>query len=449
MFVGDHPFEVYYRDMRMRFEFSNALLSSGEGMDLYFTWGITPVDNGNWLNPFSMGHLVLEPFDPFSPDAQKWMVDFCEALKNESFIAESMRDVACSYNVHWDVLEDECFYPLLNTSIYPCCQSQTPANSSLFADCLPYCVLINGYNTGLTLGNHVFDAQNDVKAFTIQISSSEPFSAVFSVMKDFYNVLNDFMKAALQTAPSSLERGFFYGPFEFYDLQAFLVQGTYISLMLSMAIALFFLFITTWNGWISVYAIITIFFCITVVVACLVGMGWELNVVESAIVTLAVGLSIDFTIHYGVAYIQSEEQSREAKVHEALVRVGSSVSMAALTTFVAGLSLMPSRLIAYRQFGSFLMIVVVMSWLYATFLLLPVCQIIGPPVCGRSVEPEPSVPEVFYDAYNNETEFDLEELPTEIPRQSNLKDEISVVSEGKDDQNDSDLVCKESFSTPL
>lgn len=416
MFVGDHPFEVYNRDMRDRFEFSNPLLDSGNGMEVYFTWGVTPVDNGDWLNAFSRGYLVLESFDYSSPEAQEFLVNFCESLKNESFIAKSMLDIECSYSAHWEILKGECFYPVFNASISPCCQSQTPVADPRFSTCLPYCIVANGLKYGPTIGYHIFDADNNVEAFVMNLTSNRPLSAVFSIMQEFYEELDVFTREAMKTAPVGLQQGWFYSFFDFYDLQANLVQGTYISMFLSMLIALFFLLVTTWSGWISAYSIIVIFFCIQVVIACLVGMGWQLNIVESATVTLAVGLSIDFTIHYGVAYIQSEEKTRAGKVQEALIRVGSSVSMAAFTTFVAGAAMMPARLIAYRQFSSFLMIVVVMSWLYATFLLLPVCQLIGPPLCVKeSQDPDPDSDrdaKTFYDAYA-ETELDVETLPPE------------------------------------
>ena len=94
--------------------------------------------------------------------------------------------------------------------------------------------------------------------------------------------------------------------------------------------------------------------------------------------TLSVGLSIDFTIHYGVAYLYSPASTRAAKVQEAFARVGAPVAMAAFTTFLAGLAMHPGRIIAYKQFSVFLMIVMPMSWSYATFLLQSICVVIGP-----------------------------------------------------------------------
>ena len=38
--------------------------------------------------------------------------------------------------------------------------------------------------------------------------------------------------------------------------------------------------------------------------------GWELNILESVVVTLAIGLSVDFTLHYGIMYTLAADTDR-------------------------------------------------------------------------------------------------------------------------------------------
>jgi predicted RND superfamily exporter protein len=72
-------------------------------------------------------------------------------------------------------------------------------------------------------------------------------------------------------------------------------------------------------------------------VGALVLQGWELNVLESMTISLAVGLSIDYVIHLGVAFkMTSRCAPWRSRVCETLARVGSAVTMAALTTFLTG-----------------------------------------------------------------------------------------------------------------
>ena len=39
---------------------------------------------------------------------------------------------------------------------------------------------------------------------------------------------------------------------------------------------------------------------------------------------------------------------------------------------------MPAKVLAYFQLGQFLMLVMVFSWLYSTFIFLSICTMIGP-----------------------------------------------------------------------
>ena len=45
---------------------------------------------------------------------------------------------------------------------------------------------------------------------------------------------------------------------------------------------------------------------------------------------------------------------------------------------LSGLMMMPAKVLAYFQLGQFLMLVMVFSWLYSTFIFLSICTMIGP-----------------------------------------------------------------------
>ncbi len=153
---------------------------------------------------------------------------------------------------------------------------------------------------------------------------------------------------------------------------------------LSVVVAFSVMLMTTWNIIISLYAIISIAGTIFVTVGSLVLLGWELNVLESVTISVAVGLSVDFAVHYGVAYRLAPEPDREGKVVFSLSRMGSAIAMAALTTFVAGAMMMPSTVLAYTQLGTFLMLIMCVSWAFATFFFQCMCRCLGPQgTCGQ------------------------------------------------------------------
>lgn len=200
----------------------------------------------------------------------------------------------------------------------------------------------------------------------------------------------------LQDAPEGLSHGWFISNLEFYDLQDSLSDGTLVAMALSVAVAFSVMLLTTWNVVISLYAIASIAGTIFVTVGSLVLLGWELNVLESVTISVAVGLSVDFAVHYGVAYRLAPDTNREGKVVFSLGRMGSAIAMAAFTTFVAGAMMMPSDVLAYTQLGTFMMLIMCVSWAFATFFFQCLCRCLGPQgACGQIPLPKKLQCQVF------------------------------------------------------
>ncbi len=69
---------------------------------------------------------------------------------------------------------------------------------------------------------------------------------------------------------------------------------------------------------------------------------------------------------------------RFRRIKNSLIRVGSAVFIAGFTSFLAGLSMAPSKLTSFSQMGYFLMLIMFVSWLYATWFFLPLLSFLGP-----------------------------------------------------------------------
>ena len=69
---------------------------------------------------------------------------------------------------------------------------------------------------------------------------------------------------------------------------------------------------------------------------------------------------------------------RFRRIKNSLIRVGSAVFIAGFTSFLAGLSMAPSKLTSFSQMGFFLMLIMFVSWLFATWFFLPLLSFIGP-----------------------------------------------------------------------
>lgn len=180
-------------------------------------------------------------------------------------------------------------------------------------------------------------------------------------------------------APVGMKQGWFVSDLRFYDLQHTIAESTISALLLSMIMSLLVLFLVTLDVLVSLFAVLSVTCTIFVTMAILLLCGWELNVLESVAISTSIGLAVDFSLHYSVSYrLAPNNFSREEAVKFALHRMCGPTAMGALTTALAGAFMLPSSVLAYIQIGSFLIAVMSISWIYATFFLMPVLCVAGP-----------------------------------------------------------------------
>ena len=68
--------------------------------------------------------------------------------------------------------------------------------------------------------------------------------------------------------------------------------------------------------------------------------------------------------------------------------MGGPVTMAAVTTLIPGLCMLPSRVLAYVQIGSFIIVLMLTSWCFATFFFQAFLRILGPSALSISIPEE-------------------------------------------------------------
>ncbi|XP_041720847.1 protein dispatched homolog 1 [Coregonus clupeaformis] len=389
VFRSSHPFERYDAEYKKLFMFERVHHGEDLHMPITIIWGVTPVDNGDPLNPKNKGKLMLDKtFNIASPASQLWILNFCQKLRNQSFVFQSEEQdfTSCFIETFKQWMENrDCE----EASVYPCCsQSTFPYKQDVFELCIKRAIMELDRSTSFHLDSKTpgprFDINDTIRAIVLEFKSTYLFTLAYEKMHQFYHEVDTWIQEELKNAPDGLSYGWFVSNLEFYDLQDSLSDGTLIAMALSVVVAFVVMLLTTWNIIISLYAILSIAGTIFVTVGSLVLLGWELNVLESVTISVAVGLSVDFAVHYGVAYRLAPEPDREGKVVFSLGRMGSAIAMAALTTFVAGAMMMPSTVLAYTQLGTFMMLIMCISWAFATFFFQCMCRCLGPQgTCGQ------------------------------------------------------------------
>lgn len=378
VFRQEHLMERYDQGLKETFWFERSVRENKPYLPLTFVWGVLATDKGSQFDPYDRGISELDTnFNPSTPHAQVWLRHFCLQLRQTHFYKKV------------DFIEyNNCFIehfilymksPCINGESVCCNQRSFPYRENLFNICIKKYVVIrqntfvwDKYTPGVRFLN------NDMKALIIQFSSNFTDADKYEEVKLFYKSVNDWFAGQLSNAPVGIQKGWFISEFQYFSLQASLARGTPIAFGISLLVAAVVTFFTSLNILITLYAILSISGIMLVTVGAIVLMGWELNVLESVIITVAVGLSIDHTLHYGVAYRLAPDLDRFNRALSSLKTVGSVICMASLTTFLAGVFMLASVTLVYQKFGIFLILVISVSWLYSTFFFQSLLNVIGP-----------------------------------------------------------------------
>ncbi|XP_071808661.1 LOW QUALITY PROTEIN: protein dispatched homolog 1-like [Asterias amurensis] len=374
-FAISHPFEQYDFVYKKEFSFSKEDTYDAKGTVI---WGVQAVDNGNHWEPGDSGTLILDDSFQFNEtEHQTWMLNFCAELRNQSFVNPD-EPVRCFIENFKNYMEMSCTNPRPGEDVSPCCnQFDFPYDPALFDLCL-YAFATEDLFPELFFGRN----NSRLVVINVTFTTTFPKSDLYSSNDEFWKSVNPWMEEKISSAPDPLHNGWFISEFnyglQFYDLQQSLASGTQISMVITLAIASGVLLLVIQNVLITICAMVTITSAVFVTVASLVLLGWELNIIEATIVTLAVGLSVDFTIHYGVAFKLSPSSDRDQRTRYSLTTMTAAITIAALSTFIAGAIVLPATVVVYYQFGVFLMLVVSISWSHGTFFFQALCITIGP-----------------------------------------------------------------------
>jgi len=388
LFYANHPFERYDLEFKQEFWFEKSQHTEYLAkLPMRFVWGVSPEDNGNYLEPGVKGSLVLDPtFHMASPESQMWLLRFCKNLREQPFYLPTLGPLLpnCFIETFKSWMDRRCQDSVDGIDRTPCCEvSEFPFSEDVFEQCIVLSVRdlfetpSQFFLPGLA-GPRFSIATDTIEAVVVEYDSNVSYSLSYQEMHHFYHQVEGWMQKQLETAPAGMRNGWFTSDLAFYDVQNSLSASTISAIALTMVIAFIVLVCATCNLWLSFISVVCLSCVVLVSVGALVLLDWKLNILESVSVSLAVGLSVDFTLHYAIGYRLSGEKDRESAVIHSLTRMSSPIAMAAVTTFTAGASVLPSSVVAYNQIGTFVVVVMATSWLYSTFFLPSLLRLCGP-----------------------------------------------------------------------
>ena len=400
-YVDQNPFEVYDLRLRDKFNVFTSPVATGGNLDAHFVFGVSGEDNGNFFDPDDRGFLELIPLDAFQ--AQEWLADFCDNVRAQSFYVPTASpfEEVCFFEFFRGWVNASCVetspFPLntgANFSDYftvparsQCCNSTFPLqDAGEFDTCLRACASVLD-NLGIPSGLG-FDV-NALVSVQYRFLTNQAFTEEFEPMNALFNNMELFRKSQVATAPSGtgVDRFFFVSEFRNLDLQRFLFEGAIQSFAVSMVIALIVVVLMTRSISLSVLSIITLVAIVALIYGVIVLLGWELNIFESVIFSVAVGLSVDFTVHYSHSYLHAGLTTRRDNVYKMYEIMAVSLLYGAISTFASGIALTFAQTLFFYKFGIFLMLTMSISLIYANILLPPLLSLLGP-VKAKAVEDE-------------------------------------------------------------
>ena len=154
--------------------------------------------------------------------------------------------------------------------------------------------------------------------------------------------------------------------FVFMNNQSIYVRSAIQASCLGVAIAFVVLLISTRVFHLAFFASLSIMSVLVSVVGTMVMLGWNLGSIESILIGIIAGFSVDYVVHLAHAYEIASGDTYD-RITEAFSDLGISVFNGMITSVVASVPLFFCQLQFFAKFGTFLCLTIAFSWVFANF----------------------------------------------------------------------------------
>eukprot|EP00892_Ulva_mutabilis_P011332 jgi/Ulvmu1/8571/UM045_0013.1 len=159
---------------------------------------------------------------------------------------------------------------------------------------------------------------------------------------------------------------------------AALTEGIVWGIVLSSLFAMVSVYVFTGSVVVMALAAATMVCINTLILGLYHVMGWRLGAIEGVSITVLVGLSVDFSIHFSEAFVRSRLIGRRDRAQDATMLMGTPVLSSAVSTVATALPLWLTATIALRQFAVIISISLSASFIFALLMLVPLLGMFGP-----------------------------------------------------------------------
>jgi len=324
-----------------------------------------------WAPAFHRGDVIFDDaLDLSEPAAQTALFRLCDALRAAPCSEPGCTRPPMSLVVPTTV---QCFLEAFNTSVH----GNLPHGAAFDTQLMAWLQT----PAGEAYQDQVGVVNGRVRFVTIPFELTLLGDQPMGIVTPIYERLQDLCRAHTASAPASLRSCLAHGGADFVWVatEGKLVEGVKLGFAICFPVAFLVLLAATGSVRVALLAIVAIAF----VVGSLLGtvktaFGWSLGTAESISATIVLGLSVDYTIHFGHIIAQSSQSTRGGKVMDAVTLMGVTVVAGTVTTLGSSLFMFMCQLTFFTKMATLIAGTITWSILFAMLFFIPICALIGP-----------------------------------------------------------------------
>eukprot|EP00980_Cylindrotheca_fusiformis_P007084 scaffold1482_cov120-Cylindrotheca_fusiformis.AAC.26 len=364
------------------------------GLKVFYAWGLEDVDRDGvnlLLDPDDYGEpRFVEDFD-FNPQCQTKLLSFCDKLRTDPQYEDVIKrnsgvgEVYCfieelaAFNVQGNL--DDCQYVRTGAWRNETWQVDPSNLSSIMGSFLRQKSCFDDDRVETISGRYqdelgwdgsamkyaaISAESKSLTAFTMQSESEtrEEYDQFIAIGEEADDVISQYCSG--NVVVTDLDE-----KFVFMNNQAIYVRSAVQSSALGVGIAFVVLLISTRVFHLAFFASLCIISVLISVVGTMVMLGWDLGSVESILIGIVAGFSVDYVVHLAHAY-EVAGGSTYARVTDAFADMGISVFNGMITSVGASIPLFLCSLQFFSKFGTFLCLTIAFSWIFANFVFMSI-----------------------------------------------------------------------------
>lgn len=368
-----HPLELHFK-WRTNILAHTFFFSAGTGVQIL--WGILPYDNGKQNDPDSLSVLKLDSaFDASSTEAQTYLLNFCDDFFDSGFALKPTSDYICPINSFdfWLQSESVAAVPTDAYSLNCNGASSLPMDNAFFDKC------ILAWSQEISETN-ILGYDDKLRIIRVRSQSTTKWNDPYNKIDKEWNNFENYLAASSKSAPSGVNKPFHVsGQWWWYDTNGQMLKTAIGSAGIALGFSGLVVLIASRSIVLTIFSAISIMYVLGATTSSLVAAGWRLGFLESICFAILIGISCDFVIHFGHAYIKFEGNvSKEERTKYAVIHMGPSILAAGVTTFSASIVMMFCKVVFFTKFALILLMTVVHATIGSFVVYIVFGDVFGP-----------------------------------------------------------------------